>query len=452
MTPGPVSLAVLLMAAGLAACSETNEPRTPIPTTGTLRITTSTGGVDPDPDGYALFIDTLPQVPIGSNTSQQLVTVTPGTYQVLLDGIAANCVLAVPAPVEVLAGMVVDVALNVNCTPILVDLRVTVQSTGEDIDPSGYVVTVDSQLTLPVAGNGQVVIRAPNGSRQIGLAERASNCSITSGPPGNVDLPIGTTTDVRFALDCVHTPKLAIVVTSGTYSINPDGTGFSRVGPGIFPEWSPDGQRVVTLFRNQVYMMNADTTGAHEIYTGGLRAVHVAWAPDGTHLAVALRVAPDTVSLFVCDTNGSNLTRITTGGFDNEPAWSPDGNRIAFTRGFTNGELWLANADGSGVTQIPNGQGRLSQWSPDGSRLLFIGPGAEFDQRATFINPDGSNRVLVQPQLTGRFDVFDAIARWARNGSGVAIGSANRIYEVDVATGGEMASVAVEGTMLAWRN
>jgi hypothetical protein len=47
-----------------------------------------------------------------------------------------------------------------------------------------------------------------------------------------------------------------------------------------------------------------------------------------------------------------------------EPAWSPDGQRLAYVRG---GQVYVANADGSGETAV--GPGRYPSWSPDGGAL-----------------------------------------------------------------------------------
>lgn len=63
------------------------------------------------------------------------------------------------------------------------------------------------------------------------------------------------------------------------------------------------------------------------------------------------------------------------------PAWSPDGEQIAFTDTTARGDLWVMNADGSGLRKLtdsrpftsgsPNYGARQPAWSPDGRTIAF---------------------------------------------------------------------------------
>jgi TolB protein len=82
--------------------------------------------------------------------------------------------------------------------------------------------------------------------------------------------------------------------------------------------------------------------------------------------------------------DGTDEERLTDGLPTTDPAWSPDGRRIAFTRNeeagefttFTNDDVFVMDADGSNVRElVANGEGRsLSQpaWSPDGSQVAYV--------------------------------------------------------------------------------
>ena len=145
---------------------------------------------------------------------------------------------------------------------------------------------------------------------------------------------------------------------------------------------------------NQLMVMNADGSGQTALTPpmSGHHYEQPAWSPDGTKIAVSRDG-----DVYVLNGDGSGLTQLTTsGGYD--PAWSPDGTKIAFSRG--NPDIWVMNSDGSGQTQLTTSNGIAAYdfpaWSPDGSRILFTnlgygGAGYWNGVNELFeINPDGT--------------------------------------------------------------
>ena len=148
-----------------------------------------------------------------------------------------------------------------------------------------------------------------------------------------------------------------------------------------------------------VYSVNPDGTSMTLLTNSPGFDGQPAWSPDGTKIAFASdRDDPNSgaclgaqhcnFEIYVMNADGSGETRITTfSGADVEPAWSPDGTKIAFTStrddpnpttcGYPNPEcdydIFVMDADGSNVTHLvdePTTDGNAS-WSPDGSRIAY---------------------------------------------------------------------------------
>lgn len=89
------------------------------------------------------------------------------------------------------------------------------------------------------------------------------------------------------------------------------------------------------------------------------------------------------------------------GGSPDEIAWSPDGQRIAFSRGYCHHcphELFLKNA--SGGAEFPLGEvcGATPSWTSDGRFLIMATPfGDEEDCQLALIPADGSRRTVLMP-------------------------------------------------------
>src|SRR5439155_1546837 len=100
---------------------------------------------------------------------------------------------------------------------------------------------------------------------------------------------------------------------------------------------------------------------------------------------------------------------------DFEPAWSPDGNRIAFARFVGNaGDVWVMNADGSNQVRLTTSAADDEEpaWSPDGSKILFKST-RDGGAQIYVMNADGSG----QHVLVTSGD-YDAEPSWSAVGTG----------------------------------
>ena len=118
---------------------------------------------------------------------------------------------------------------------------------------------------------------------------------------------------------------------------------------------------------------------------------------DVNGLVVFSSDRPGNSEIYVMRQDGSNPTRVTNNSFgDFDPAWSPDGSKIAFVsnRG-GNLDIYVMNADGTEqvrLTTDPNFDRRPS-WSPDGTKILF--DSTRIPSGVYVMDADGSGETLL---------------------------------------------------------
>ncbi len=147
----------------------------------------------------------------------------------------------------------------------------------------------------------------------------------------------------------------------------------------LTPAWSPTGTAVAyTSFFSGlpgVYVVDLPTGQKRPVVTEGSFNASPTFSRDGRSIAFARSVPGGNIEIFVTDTAGGNLQRLTNSrGIDTNPAWSPNGRQIAFTsdRG-GNPQIYIMDADGTNVRRISR-SGRYNDgaaWSPDGARIAY---------------------------------------------------------------------------------
>jgi PKD repeat protein len=143
----------------------------------------------------------------------------------------------------------------------------------------------------------------------------------------------------------------------------------------------------------QIHLVNSDGTGVIQLSEGPNDA-EPAWSPDGLRIAFS-QLGGDTPGIYVMDADGSNPIRRTTSG--RSPAWSPDGVSQAFVCSESQDALCLVAVDRVEDAVLvwpptPAPQAMFPTWSPDGSRISFT---SDYNGYDTFFDifdvaPDGS--------------------------------------------------------------
>ena len=271
----------------------------------------------------------------------------------------------------------------------------------------------------------------------------AALCSFALAAPADAAFP-GRNGQINFCSSGSRT---------GCWFMNSDGSGLTPAvgvgGFGLRGIWSPDTGHFLLSCNNAICVFFADGTLEQEHYYAA--TVHgMGWSPDGTKFVHSEQqcgadVCDPASIVYEAYPSGSG-GGFATSGDDIEPAWSPDGKRVAFVsfrddpRGLFFGgpppnpgstELYVSNVEGTSQVRLTNSPGdeggpkpviglddddgeSIPSWSPDGTKIA-VASNRDGNWEIYVVNADGSG----SQRLTNN-SATDLRPRWSPDGTKIA--------------------------------
>ena len=204
----------------------------------------------------------------------------------------------------------------------------------------------------------------------------------------------------------------------GTWVIKADGADQRQIAvEARHAVWSPD-KRPGHLYQppvefphhlDGIYVMGADGSYKRRLTTDG--GTFPQWSPNGTRIVYTSRQLDE---IWVMDTNGGDQKQLTTHG--SYPVWSPDSTTIAYNH---EGGIWVMDAEGANQKQLTT-HGAHPVWSPDGTRILY-----------TSSHLDGIYIVEGKENLQRQLTSDGSDPTWSPNGAHIAYTSRSGIWVMD---------------------
>ena len=265
----------------------------------------------------------------------------------------------------------------IRCLPP--DLADTVFIAGllHDIQPGAFGVEVTPEERrcleglvepLDAAALMEMLAEGPSSAEAATFVGRVYKCIpdlLIAAVIGNAGVPVAMEDLDDAALECMReavqgiTDSLVLAVAGAEEELAEEGFAFLRTMYGCAPDIFGSG---LTVTPTPTPTPTPTTT-----YAPGAGAGRIAFGSD--------RDERSNNDIYVMNADGSGVTRLTDNpGLDDNPSWSPDGGRIAFHSDRDgNYDIYVMKADGSGVTRLTDNPAHDSspRWSPVGGRIAF---------------------------------------------------------------------------------
>jgi Tol biopolymer transport system component len=175
-------------------------------------------------------------------------------------------------------------------------------------------------------------------------------------------------------------------------TMNVDGSGLRNLGPGLYPQYTPDGSKIVYQYSG-LSVMNAD--GSQQTVIASTSGAEYCFPATNGSIIAAGMYAGASQGLATMSLNGSNPQVIVPSIYLVFPSFSADGGTIIFSNSGGNGQnIYSVSASGGNLTPLTSS---LNSWDP-----LVVGNKIYFDYiPPTVQNPTTDSNQIYSMNLDG---------------------------------------------------
>ncbi len=175
----------------------------------------------------------------------------------------------------------------------------------------------------------------------------------------------------------------------------------------------------------EIYTMPANGEAVQRLTENNLSETWAAFSPDGQYIAFVVRGSDERDGLYIMEADGADAHRLTPGLINGEPSWSPDSQRLVFTRcgQVVDCVALVIDLDGSLYPLANSGH---AAWSPDGELIALNRRG---DKREIhFVSPSGGEH---QPVTANTPATGYRYPRWSTDGQTLSYWAQDDTQETD---------------------
>jgi len=369
----------------VVGCAESNAP----PEAGAVHVLVAATGGLAESDRFRVRLDGRSDAAVSGTEGAVFSPVASGEHVVTLDEYPSRCRVeeGTARTVAVTAGDTAAARFDVACPNDSGELVIRLVVSGDDQDPNGYTVVLDGQPQGSKLFAGSLGFQVAAGSHSVEVTDRTASCPVNGDTARIVPVPTGGAVTVDFEITCSLSP--------------PAGRGQEIVFETNRAGLNSQGSDII-----QLYSVNVDGTGLRL-----LSAVPVgtqtspSWSPDGSRLLFSFTSEGFEGQIFIMNADGSGVAPYLD--VNGKAAWSPDVSQVALSFGekFSEkdsiGTVPFDDPDRSSIQFFTSADAfSRPTWSPDGRRLAYV--------RSVFAPDDGSfDELEVLDLSTGERDPLD---------------------------------------------